>query len=100
MPGIKDSDLFFSEKYKVKSKGYTTVDTSKERLMEGDNKSSTAVSSSSCVNRTVAHRHHKPRFPWPSSILWFLSEANNQTPPDEECVYLDSCRNQSRKKGG
>ena len=50
MPGIKDSDLFFSEKYKVKSKGYTTVDTSKERLMEGDNKSSTAVSSSSCVN--------------------------------------------------
>lgn len=30
MPGIKDSDLFFSEKYKVKSKGYTTVDTSKK----------------------------------------------------------------------
>lgn len=59
-----------------------------------------AASSSSCVNRTMAHRHHKPRFPWPSSILWFLSEANNQTPPDEECVYLDSCRNQSRKKGG
>ena len=59
-----------------------------------------AASSSPCVNRAMAHRHRKPRFPWPSSIFWFLSEANNQTPPDEECIYLGSCRNQSRKKGG
>ena len=50
MPGIKDSDLFFSEKYKVKSKGYITVDTSKERLMGGDDKSSGTVSSFSCIN--------------------------------------------------
>lgn len=50
MPGIKDSDLFFSEKYKVKSKGYVTVDTSKERLTEGDDKSSGAANSFSCIN--------------------------------------------------
>lgn len=50
MPGIKDSDLVFSEKYKVKSKGYITVDTSKERLIGGDGKSSGAVNSFSCIN--------------------------------------------------
>lgn len=53
MPGIKDSDLSFSKKYKVKLKGYVTVDTSKERLMEGDGKSSGAVNSFSCINMLV-----------------------------------------------
>lgn len=32
------------------SKGYTTADTSKERLMEGDDKSSGEANSFSCVN--------------------------------------------------
>ena len=38
-----------------------------------------AASSSPCANRTVAHGRPKPRFSWPSSIVWFLSEASNQT---------------------
>ena len=32
------------------SKGYTTADTSKERLMEGDDKSRGEANSFSCVN--------------------------------------------------